>query len=145
MDWIALAVITFVGSDFSLLVPAAWKRLATVDYLAVFLGSRIAGIRSSMALSRFAGPVGRAASAAREDHAARFLRYEVLAERQPDVESFLRIYRWHHSPAGPIVQQQLFRERLVLTCSRAESSLAEADEGVFQTAIESLRVAKEAL
>ena len=138
-------MITFVGSDFSVDVPAEWRRLATADHVAVFLGEECCGIRTSMALSRFDGPAGWAATAARADHAARFPGYEVLREWQPDRQSIRRTYRWVQHGGRSVIQHQLFVDGMVLTCSRADSSSCEADEKVFQVAMGSLRLSQRAL
>ena len=138
-------MITFIGSDFSIDVPAEWRRLATADHVAVFLGEECCGIRTSMALSRFDGPAGWAATVARADHAARFPGYEVLREWQPDRQSIRRSYRWAQHGGRSVIQHQLFVDGMVLTCSRADSSSCEAVEEVFQVAIGSLRVSQRAL
>ena len=140
-----MAVITFVGRGFSMDVPAEWRRLATADHVAVFLGEECCGIRPSMTLSRFDGPADRAASAARADHAARFPGYEVLREWQSDLQSTRRSYRWVRQGAGSIIQHQLFADGMVLTCSRADSSSCESAEEVFQVALGSLRVSHRTL
>ena len=145
MGRIPLAVITFVGSDFSIDVPAEWRRLATADHVAVFLGGECCGVRTSMALSRFEGPASRAATAARADHAARFPGYEVLRELQPDLQSIRRSYRWVRHGRRSVIQHQLFVDGMVLTCSRADSSSCEAVEEVFQVAMGSLRISPGAL
>lgn len=140
-----MAVITFVGRDFSMDVPAGWRRLATAAHVAVFVGEEVSGVRTSMALSRFDGPAGWAATAARADHAARFPGYETLREWQRDRQSIGRTYRWVQQGGGSVIQHQLFVDGMVLTCSRADSSSSEADEAVFQAAIGSLRVSRSAL
>jgi hypothetical protein len=140
-----VAVITFVGRDFSMDVPAEWRRLATADHVAVFLGVECCGVRPSMTLSRFEGSAGRAAAAARADHAARFPGYEVLREWQPDLQSTRRSYRWVRHGARPIIQHQLFVDGVVLTCSRSDSSSCESAEEVFQVALGSLSVSQRAL
>jgi len=131
-----VAVITYLGNGFSLLVPADWDRLATVNHVAVFLGPAADGIRSSISLSRFAGRADGAAESARVDHGDRYHNYEILFE-SPGIDSFYRRYTWKLNETR-ILQHQLFAPGLLLTCSRAGSLVA--DEKAFRKAIASLRV-----
>jgi hypothetical protein len=135
-----VAVITYVGNGFSIEVPRDWQRLATPQHLAVFLGEESRGVRSSMALSHFAGASDHAAAAARSDHSRRMSDYEVIDESQDGGDSFYRRYRWVHDRGVPMIQHQLFSRGVVLTCSRVECSSTDQVEAVFLVATNSLRV-----
>ena len=135
-----MALIEFVGNGFSIHVPAGWSRLATADHVAVFLGEMTGGVRSSMALTRFSGTVGDAASTALADHQERFKQYQLLHESASRLAHYRR-YGWVHPNGSPVLQHQLFVEGMLLTCSRIDEFGSEGDDRVFLTALKSLRVA----
>ena len=131
-----MAVISYLGNGFSLLVPADWDRLATANHVAVFLGPATDGVRSSISLSRFPGTAHGAAESAKVDHDDRYHNYEISFESS-GIDSFYRRYTWMLKETR-ILQHQLFAPGLLLTCSRADSSVA--DERIFRDAVASLRV-----
>lgn len=128
-----MELIRFVGFGFSLLVPAGWARLATPRHLAVFAGDG----RSFMAVSSLEVSPREAARMAASDHAQRFDSLEILreVEKPPDV---YRRYRRLNGAGGFVLEHQLFRPCLLLTCSRVELPQTEGDEEVFRIGLLSL-------
>ncbi len=139
MAGVAVEVIRFRGFDFTVVVPAAWARLATPRHLVVFLGEEHLGIRSSIAVSRFAAPLHDAALSARDDHLRRFRVLEVLHESVRPAAVYRRYLR-DHTTGARLREHQLFGPGLLVTCSRLDASSTDDDERAFGIALRTFAV-----
>ncbi len=144
MAGVAVEVIHFRGFDFSVVVPAAWARIATPRHLVVFVGDEHLGIRSSIAVSRLTAPLHDAARYARADHLRRFRGLELLHESVQQ-RAVYRRYRREHSTGAGLLEHQLFGPGLLVTCSRIDASATDDDERAFGVALRTFAVSERQL
>ncbi len=129
-----MALIRYVGHDFTVVVPAEWARVATPRHLVVFIGREVGWVRSSMAVSRLTLPPRDAARFAAADHIRRFDGFELLDESVKSTAVYRR-YRREHPGGERLMEHQLFGSGLLLTCSRVDRPETTGDEDCFGIAL----------
>ena len=132
-----MALIEYVGNQFSVAIPSDWIRIATPHHLVVFLDAAPGGSGATITVSRHGVSAKESAGSAIADHQARYASYELIHESVRPCAVYRR-FRWRRDGGAGVVQHQLFVDGLVVTCSREEGD--DPLDEAFGVAIQSFRI-----
>ena len=132
-----MALIEYVGNQFSVAIPSDWVRMATPHHLVVFLDAVPGGSGATITVSRHGVSAKESARSAIADHQAKYPSYQLIHESVRPCAVYRR-FRWSRDDGAGVVQHQLFVDGLVVTCSREEGE--DPLDEVFGAAIQSFRI-----